>query len=260
MLRQIAVLLVLAISTVVVSSCGTLKTLLPIQTPTPSALNYALYEVRAGDTLAGIAARYHVTVEDLIALNAEVYPELARDPSLLRPGWQLHVPTSSGIPSARAATPSGTPLDLKLAANDIVDQINTARAQQGFPLLDSNPVLTRIAVDRSADMIARNYFSHFDPQTGQEPLLRYLQATGYAYAFAGENIAEVKNGSGLVLPWLTVAARYTASDLASEFVKDWLNSPEHRTNIFSVHYHRTGVGLGVSTDGQRIVATQTFSD
>jgi uncharacterized protein YkwD len=60
--------------------------------------------------------------------------------------------------------------------------------------------------------------------------------------------------------WLTIAARYTTDDLASEFVKGWLNSPEHRTNIFGVNYRRTGVALAVSSDGRRIVATQTFSD
>lgn len=261
MFRRIFVVVLFALFAVFAAGCGALNTVLPIQTATPAATDYARYEVRTGDTLAGIAARYHVTIEQLIALNSETYPMLARDPSLLQPGWQLRVPAQYASPTARAtAPPAATPLDLDAAAKDIVNLINTARAQQGFSLLERNAVLTHIAEDRSADMIARNYFNHYDPQTGQEPLLRYLQANSYAYAYAGENIAEVRNGSGLVLPWLTVAARYSAPDLASEFAKDWLNSPEHRANIFSQHYRRTGVGIAVGADGQRIVATQAFSD
>jgi uncharacterized protein YkwD len=127
-------------------------------------------------------------------------------------------------------------------------------------LLRLDAGLTRIANDRSADMIAREYFSHYDPQTGQEPLLRYLQANKFAYRYAGENIAEIKNDAGWVPPWLTVAARYSSTDLAAQFVTGWLNSPEHRANILNPNYHRTGVALGVTTDGRRIVASQAFSD
>lgn len=261
MYSRFVVVLGLALTALGASSCGALNTVLPLHTATPASAAYAMYEVRSGDTLANIAVHYHATIEQLIALNRDEYPELARDPSLLRPGWDLRVPAQAGSPVAAPTAPSATePLDLNAAAQDIVDQINTSRAQEGLPLLEKNAVLTRIAKDRSNDMIARNYFNHYDPQTGQEPLLRYLQANGYEYAYAGENIAEVKNGSGLVLPWLTVAARYSALDLASEFVKDWLNSPEHRANIFSLHYRRTGVGIAVTADGERIVATQAFSD
>jgi uncharacterized protein YkwD len=109
-------------------------------------------------------------------------------------------------------------------------------------------------------MIVRNYFSHDDPGTGQEPLLRYLQAAKFAYRYAGENIAEIKNDAGWVPAWLTIAARYSTNDLADEFVKGWLNSPEHLANIFSANYRRTGVALAVSGDGRRIVATQAFAD
>ncbi len=109
-------------------------------------------------------------------------------------------------------------------------------------------------------MIARNYFSHYDPETSQEPFLRYLQATNFKYRFAGENIAEIKNDAGVVPPWLRVAVRYSPPELAAEFVAGWLKSPDHRANIFNTNYRRTGVALAVSADGRRIVATQTFAD
>jgi uncharacterized protein YkwD len=238
------------------TACTLAQTFVPAPSATVQA--YSTYVVQQGDTLSRIATRFHVTIEQLIDANSDTYPDLARDPSTLQPGWKLRVPT----PSADAATAAAESpqVDLSLAAKRIVDQINSARAQKGMLLLRTDVTLTRIAGDRSSDMITRNYFSHYDPQTGQEPLLRYLQATNYTYEYAGENIAEIKNDAGWVPPWLTVAARYSADDLANEFVKGWLASPEHRANIFNTHYHRTGVALAVSRDGHRIVATQAFSD
>ncbi len=216
---------------------------------------YITYTVQPGDTVSQLAKHYHVTIEQLIALNANQYPSLARDPSSLKPGWQLRVPKTSEQSSQETLR-----TDLNQVAAQIFEGINTARAQKGLLLLRTDVALMRIASDRSQDMITRNYFSHYDPQTGQEPFLRYLQASGFSYRYAGENIAEIKNDAGWVPPWLAVAARYSAGELANQFATGWLNSPEHRANIFNTHYRRAGVALAVAQDGRRVVATQVFSD
>ena len=214
-----------------------------------------MYVVQPGDTVSQIATQYHLTIEQIINLNSNDYPSLAWDPSSIKPGWVLHLPRPSD-----QTTPEPSQVDFAQATAQIVTEINNQRAQNGLTLLKPDPNLTRIASDRSNDMIARNYFSHTDPQTGQEPLLRYLQAMKFQYRYAGENIAEIKNDAGWVPPWLTVVARYTASDLADEFFNGWIHSPEHLANILNSNYHRTGVALAASPDGHRIVATQTFSD
>lgn len=255
---ELSVLVVLLIS---LSACSLAQKVIPSATPTIAETEYAIYTVQPSDTLSQIATNFHVTIEQIIALNVDHYPSLARDPSSLRVGWQLRVPKS--ITSAQAKGTAGADLpraDLNQAAMLIVEGINAVRAQYGLVLFRTDLVLTRISNDRSADMISREYFSHYDPQTGQEPLLRNLQATKFAYQYAGENIAEIKNDAGWVPPLLTVASRYSATDLANEFVKGWVNSPEHRANILNSHYRRTGVALAVSRDGRRIVATQVFSD
>jgi uncharacterized protein YkwD len=241
-------------------ACSPAQASVPGTTAAAAATDYNTYVVQPGDTLSQIAARFHSTIEQLIALNVERYPALARDYSVLQVGWQLRVPNSV-VSTATVTVAGGLPRsDLNQAARQIVDEINTARVQQGLVLLRGDVALTRIASERSADLIARDYFSHYDPQTGQEPLLRNLQATNFSYRYAGENIAEIKNDAGWVPPLLTVAARYGATDLASEFVKGWLNSPEHRANILNARYRRTGVVLAASGDGRRIVATQVFAD
>jgi len=255
------IILILVVSASVSLGCGVLDTVVATPTATPQVTDYIMYVVPPGDTMAKIAARFQMTIEQLIALNVDRYPALARDPSVLQAGWQLRVPSRNATAVARATAEAAQPqFDLTPAVQKTIDEVNAARAQRGLVLLRTDAVLTRMASDRSADMVARDYFSHYDPQTGQEPLLRYLQANGFPYQYAGENIAEIRNGAGWVPPWLTVAARYSPDDLALEFVKDWLNSPEHRANIYGSHYRRTGVALSVTRDGRRIVATQVFSD
>lgn len=236
------------------TACNVAQAFAPAEA-SASTSDYINYTVQSGDTVGQIATRFQVTIEQIINLNSSRYPSIARDPSSIRTGWQLRIPRASV-----AASPDTSQIDAALAMRQIIDGVNAARAQKGLTLLKSDSNLTRIAGDRSKDMIARNYFSHFDPATGQEPFLRYLQATNFAYHYAGENIAELKNDAGWVPPWLTVAARYSPTDLANEFVQGWLNSPEHRANIMNGNYHRTGVAIAVETDGRRIVATQVFSD
>lgn len=245
--------LIAGVALIALTACATVQTFLPAPTVPPE--EYADYTVQPGDTASQIATRYHITIEELIILNADRYPALARDPSTLTAGWQLRVPKT--IP---ALTDDAPKVDLKETSKHIHEGINAARAQKGLALLRSDVALTRIASYRSTDMITRDYFSHQDPRTGQQPLLRYLQATKFSYRFAGENIAEIKNEAGWTPAWFTVATRYTAAELANEFVTGWLNSPQHRANIFNANYKRTGIALAVNADGRRITATQVFAD
>ncbi len=258
--RRTLLVLFLNVFLFILSACSLAEALTPASAPAAQT-QYAFYTVQPGDTLSTIAVRYHLTLEQLIALNQKEYPSLARDPSVLRVGWRLRVPVTPTTAQATATAGSGVQhADLNETARLIVEGVNSARAQQNLVLLRTDIILTRIANDRSTDMIERDYFSHYDPQTGQEALLRLIQVSNYAYQYAGENIAEIKNDAGWVPSLLTVAARYSASDLSNEFVTGWLNSPEHRANILNSHYRRTGVALAVSPDGRRIVATQLFSD
>lgn len=255
MLRNIGLLLCL-ISLFTLSACGIAQSILPSQTTTTD--EYATHIVQTGETASQIAARYGMTIEQLIALNSETYPTLARDPSSLQPGWRLRVSLTGNRAAQRMLTDGK--LDPDQVAQEVIELINTKRAQRGIGLLRHDVTLTRIAQDRSNDMIAREYFSHYDPATGQEPLLRYLQAAKFSYRYAGENIYEIRNDASWVPSWLTVAARYTPSELANNLVEGWLNSPEHRANIFRAHYRRTGVALAIRADARRVVATQVFAD
>ncbi len=248
---------------VLLLACGVGDLLSFAPAPTPALSATTTYTVKAGDTFGKIAQAYGITVEQLITLNSERYKQLAWDPSLLKPGMVLLVPnraTSLATRAAQTAESADRANILVQAAKVIFDKINVERAGKNLFLLRDESRLTAIAARRSIDMIERNYFDHKDPFSGQEPFLRYLQADNFPYQYAGENIAEIKNDVGWVPSPLTVATRYTPSELANQFVTGWLNSKDHRLNIFNARYSRTGVALSSSSDGRRVVATQVFSD
>jgi LysM repeat protein len=71
-------------------------TLEPTETPAPVS-----YVVQSGDTLSSIAARYDVSVEDIMAANG------LSDPHALSVGQELIIPVG-GLPTATPAPPTAT--------------------------------------------------------------------------------------------------------------------------------------------------------
>ena len=69
------------------------------------------YTVQSGDTMFGIARRFGTTVSQLQAWNADRYPSLARDATILEVGWVLVVAREAGVTPAptRTATAQRTP-------------------------------------------------------------------------------------------------------------------------------------------------------
>jgi hypothetical protein len=126
-----------------------------------------------------------------------------------------------------------------MAENQLVTDINVARAQNGLQALVPNPVLDSIARDssvvvcggqtvhgRSQDMIERNYFSHQITPCGQY-VWPVLQTAGVQLSSAGENIG-----------WNNYAPAATSVDQVNTA---FMNSPEHRANILG-GYNQVGVG------------------
>ncbi len=235
------------------------------------------YVIQPGDSLSDVALKYDVTLTDLIKANQDRYPSLAVDPENPEPGTELVIPGQEGDIGfdrwlgslSQAASPPITPApDVPAAPNDKINAIvqliqrgiNHERVARNLPPLTLDANLNEIAQARSNDMIRRAYFSHQDPQRGSVAFQDLIRNEQYRFVFAGENIAEIKNQGSLVPSGLTVYSRYGPSEIADQFVVGWINSAEHRENIVNPHFRKTGIALGVSVDGTRIVATQIFSD
>jgi spore germination protein YaaH len=133
------ILLCLAV-TVLLTACSTVEAALGTPTPIPSG-EYIFYMTQPGDTIAQIAKQFQLTIEQLIALNNDRYPALARDPSLLQPGWQIKVPSKNASVAARAtAEAMQSPFDMTEATGRTIEEVNAARARQGLVTLKSDLV------------------------------------------------------------------------------------------------------------------------
>ncbi len=104
----------------------------------------------------------------------------------------------------------------------IVNLTNTDRGVNNLTYLAVNPVLERAAQMKAEDMAKKSYFAHTSPE-GVTPWHWFKQA-GYAFAYAGENLA----------------IRFSDS---MDVQRAWMNSPTHRANILNSHFTEIGIGI-----------------
>ncbi|CAL9664577.1 hypothetical protein SUDANB105_07173 [Streptomyces sp. enrichment culture] len=115
-----------------------------------------------------------------------------------------------------------TPGDLARTTAEVVGLTNRERARAGLRPLAGDPALTAAAQAHSADMVARDFYSHTSPD-GSRPWDR-AAAAGAGRRSIGENIA-----CGQRSP--------------AEVVTGWMNSPGHRANILRREFTHIGVGF-----------------
>lgn len=131
---------------------------------------------------------------------------------------RVYLPVIMKSPPAPTSTP--TPPPPPSFEDRVLVIVNQHRANAGCSALLTSVQLTSAAESHSADMAARNYFSHTG-LNGSSPSSR-AQAAGYPFG-AGENIA-----AGQSTPEEVVAA--------------WMSSKGHRDNILNCAYKSTGIG------------------
>jgi uncharacterized protein YkwD len=103
--------------------------------------------------------------------------------------------------------------------------INNFRAQNGAGPLQVSVTLQNASQWMSADMAAKNYFSHTD-SLGRSAFQR-MAAFGYPYAPAGENLAAGYSG-------------------AQNTFNQWQGSTGHRANMLNPGYRVIGIGRAYS--------------
>lgn len=160
-------------------------------TPIPANLGRGTkveYQVLPGDTLAGIAAKFNSTQDDIVKAN----PDLGTDLNSLKVGQKLQIPVNmvtatatlpptstpitpspvGGQPTAAPATAAATSASGSGAAatctfeenpqfvSQLQKLINDERAKTGLPALVINEQLTAAAKAHAIEMICNNYLSH----------------------------------------------------------------------------------------------------
>ncbi|MFB4419585.1 sigma-70 family RNA polymerase sigma factor [Streptomyces sp. QL37] len=120
-------------------------------------------------------------------------------------------------------------------AEEVIALVNNERAKEGCSPVSGNSLLAKAASDHSADMVARDYFSHTSPD-GTDPGAR-ITAAGYRWSTYGENIAK-------------------GQPTAAAVMDSWMNSSGHRANILNCAFKEIGIGREDSSGGP--VWTQNF--
>lgn len=144
--------------------------------------------------------------------------------------------------SARPAAAMAAPSQISPLGQKILKRINKERGST----LSLSANLQKAAAGHAADMAARNYFSHVNPE-GQAPRERLLALDDSFRSVMAENIA-----TSTFLPGTSMR------DKADKFVHVWMNSPSHRRNIRNKRFTKTG--LGIAQRGGEIYAVQLFSE
>lgn len=110
----------------------------------------------------------------------------------------------------------------------LLNATNSQRASYGQGNLALNSALNQAAQSKANDMAARDYWSHDTPE-GNPPWV-FIDASGYVYQKAGENLAY----------------GYATSEDA---VIGWMNSPSHKDNVLG-DYIDVGFGFANNSNYQ----------
>ena len=143
--------------------------------------------------------------------------------------------------------------------------INQERVKRSLAALMWDEEIVAIARNHSVDMGTENYFSHVNP-SGQNATDRGASAGydcikdyGSYYTFGlAENIHQ---------GWLYSSTNYVNGvafynwsspvEIAVRAVNGWMESQGHRENILKDSYDRTGIGIGITSEG-KVFITQNF--
>jgi len=241
----------LIIAAVLISACGAAPEAVVSRLATqaaallaPAAEPTQAYTVQPGDTLSGIALAFGTTVDNVITLNADAYPQMT-DRRTLIAGWTLQVPMGAGVPSAAAANgpaavdavaseptavavapvqptaaapvrdASGGYFDYDIAL-EIIRLTNDERAKNGLGPLEIDEGLMETARKRAVEVV-----SDYD----------HVSRSGLFNGFTGPAWENVGGGHARSANW---------------FVDGWMNSPGHRENILNSGVTRIGVGFYVT--------------
>lgn len=135
-----------------------------------------------------------------------------KNPALIYPGQKITIPT----------------VTTTAQENEVARLVNVERSKAGLGPLTLNWQLSRCARYKSADMANKGYFDHNSPTYGSP--FQMMQNFGLRFSAAGENIAYGQSTPAAVM-------------------RDWMNSPGHRSNILNPTYTQIGVGLAKNSKG-----------
>lgn len=159
--------------------------------------------------------------------------------------------TRASSPAPPSATVAAASFDPAALAAQMLDLINRDRAAAGLAAAAWDETAAGVAAAHAADMAARDYFSHWNPD-GLGPDHRYSAAGGQHAAM--ENlyvyVSAFADGRGApIADWPAVIEAAQASLMAS---------PGHQANILNPAHTHVGLGMAYDPDAGRLWLAQEF--
>ncbi|MCD6118994.1 hypothetical protein J7K50_04045 [bacterium] len=144
---------------------------------------------------------------------------------------------------SRPGTPPG--LNLLLARNLLVAEINETRRSAGLAEVSLDPIATSAAQAHADEMAEYGYLSHLD-MSGLNPVERYSAAGGWEPAY--ENAWRRKGDDSL------------DSESIRDMHERWLKSPGHRENMMSEGHTHVGIGFQYDEKTSTMYGVEMFID
>lgn len=131
-------------------------------------------------------------------------------------------------------------ISYSISAGELINLVNQQRQSGGLSPLTENSALDDAARRKAADMLSKNYWAHFAPDGSTSPWT-FIKDSGYAYIYAGENLAKGFTDPGSI-------------------VNAWMNSQTHRDNIMSDKYREVGFAIvpGTLQGEETVLVVQMF--
>lgn len=126
------------------------------------------------------------------------------------------------IQGIKTSFPSVLGIKADISSEELLLLTNKERQNAGIGSLILNDKLSAAASKKAQDMFENNYWAHNSP-TGKTPWV-FIKSSGYKYVYAGENLAR----------------GFTS---ASDAIKAWMASPDHRSNMLSSNYQDVGFAV-----------------
>ncbi|MEZ5817584.1 MAG: CAP domain-containing protein [Hyphomicrobiaceae bacterium] len=124
------------------------------------------------------------------------------------------------------------------AAQQIVQLTNRQRAQHGLPALRIDGRCVSAITGHVTDMARSGFLSH-DGSDGRGPNERYRKYAPSSRG-AGENLA------------------YNTSGTGESFMRQWMNSSDHRSNILNSRYKAMGVAVRANCSDRKETGKCTY--
>jgi uncharacterized protein YkwD len=132
---------------------------------------------------------------------------------------------------------------ISTTTDSILQAINVQRAEQGVPALITQPILADLALSRSADMAARSYLEHADPETGEIKIEKSLAGIGYSGPAAE----------------LLFAAEHPLESVPQQVVTAWFEAPMHKALLLEPSFRYCGIGIMGDGGSWKIAMVLTVS-